>query len=125
MLKQHLYFNYKEFNLICDGATTCLNKNNSHITALSGSLLDQHLWCLPFFYAGIISLSGCLVLPHVDPMQAPKLGSELLTDQYAAGTNVSMDKIFAVEELLNRQEDGDFRIKYTNHIIHAINADLK
>lgn len=75
-------------------------QTNSHVAALTSRSLGQQLWCLPFLPAGIIFLSGSLVLPCVNPMQAPKLGREVLGDQDAAGTDVSMEEVFAVKELL-------------------------
>lgn len=38
-------------------------------------------------------------------MQTPELGREPLADQYAAGSDISMEQIFAVEELLMEQQD--------------------
>lgn len=40
-------------------------------------------------------------------MKAPKLSRELPADQYAVGSDVSMEKIFAVKELLIGQQDKD------------------
>lgn len=38
-------------------------------------------------------------------MQTPKFGRELLADQDVAGADVSMEKVFAVKELLIKQQD--------------------
>lgn len=79
-------------------------EENVHITARGGRLFDQQLWCLPLLHAGIILLSDPLVLPCVNPEQAPQLSCVLLADEHAAGTDVSMDQIFAVKEFLMCRE---------------------
>lgn len=76
------------------------DSTNSHVAALIGRPPGQHLWCLPLLHARIFGLGDPLVLPCVDPVQTPQLGRVLLTDQNAAGADVSMKKVFAVKELL-------------------------
>lgn len=51
-------------------------------------------------------------------MQAPKLGCEFLGDQYAPGTDVSVEKIFAMKELLITERDMGHRVKHKS-VIHS------
>lgn len=55
---------------------------------------------MPFLHAGVVSLSGSLVLPGVNAVQAPELGRQLPADQHAASADVPVEKTFAVKELL-------------------------
>lgn len=55
-------------------------------------------------------------------MQSPKLGREVLGDHDAAGTDVSMEEVFAVKELLiEEQDEGYLMIKHIRSKLTYVN----
>lgn len=81
-----------------------------HITFWSGRSLGQKLRSLPLFSSRIFTAISTFWRPRIQITQTPEFCGAHPADQYATSLDVAMEKIFAMEKVLQRKKKERFLI---------------